>query len=115
MVAGFVGDGAVVPAEVVSADGAGATVRVHGVEARVRAGAGRAPGPGAVCLRAEDLILADGGIAARVSRVTYQGGHYRLEAMPEAGGPALVLRTPAPVAPGTAVRVALRDGWLIPG
>ena len=116
MVAGFVGGGAVVPAEVVEAGAGTARVRVHGVEARVRAAAGRAPGPGAgtVCLRADDLTLAEAGIPARVRRATYQGGHYRLEAVPEAGGPALVLRAPAPAAVGTQVRVALRDGWLIP-
>jgi iron(III) transport system ATP-binding protein len=114
MVAGFVGGGAVVPAEILEAGAGSARVRVHGVEARVRSAAGRGPGPGTVCLRADDLALAEDGIAARVRRATYQGGHYRLEVAPEAGGPALVLRASASVAVGTAVHVALRDGWLIP-
>ena len=120
MVAGFIGRGAVVPGKVLEAERSGkAAVELLGVRATLRAPKGTIPGPAQVLLRPEGLQPAtNGGLAVTVRRVTYQGAQNELELAP-AALPDVTLRwLAAPgVTPrsGTTLRLALTDGWVIPG
>ncbi len=77
-------------------------------------------GPGQVCVRAGDLaIVSDGqdGLAATLRRLVYQGGHFHADiVLDQHPGLALALTLPEPaaLAAGDAVRIAVRDGWLLP-
>jgi len=121
-VAGFIGEGMVLPATVLSAPQAGrCRVDVLGLEAVVRCRPGQPVTDGAkLCLRARDIGLAaagQDGLAAVVERLSYQGGHFRLEARPACAGDILLhldANEPAPAAPGDTVRIAIHDGWVIP-
>ncbi|NYZ11656.1 ABC transporter ATP-binding protein [Azospirillum sp. RWY-5-1] len=118
MVAGFVGQGALVPATVTGPATHGrAPVRLLGVDAVLRVRPGEEPGEALVCLRPEDLEPApDGPLEVRIARAAYKGGFVLVEAVPAGGGPRLVLRLPGhthPVA-GESLRLAIRDGWVVP-
>ena len=111
-----------VPAEAIEPRGAGlATARLFGVAAGLRCAPDQAAVAGAqVCLKARDLKLAEAGedaIAATVSRLVYRGGHFRLEAEVNAS-PGTMLRLevgePCSLAPGDAIGIAVRDGWVLP-
>jgi len=104
MVAGFVGRGAVVAAEV--ADG---RARVGGYGFAVRGEAG-----GRVLLRPEALALAETGIAATVTAVTYTGPSYELQLAIAGTGETLVVDSREPVSIGTAVHVTVGDAWVVP-
>jgi iron(III) transport system ATP-binding protein len=114
MVAAFVGRGAVVPAEVLGAGLRGTRVRVFGSVAEVR---GNGPaGPALLCLRPEDLALAEqgeSGFAARVAGGAYEGAVWRVRAAPHAA-PATSLTLELPARPEGDIRVRICDGWLLP-
>ena len=121
-VAGFIGDGMVLPATVLSPPQAGrCRIEVLGIEAVARCRQDQpVTSQAKVCLRARDIGLAraeQDGFKARVERLTYQGGHFRLEARP-AASPERLLHLdaiePAPVQAGDAISIAIRDGWVIP-
>ena len=115
-VAGFVGRGAVLPCTVEAAAGGQARARLLGAEFALRAAPECRPGPAVAVLRPEDLSLGGAGVPVRIARATYRGGHYEVEALPEAGGPALALDIAArPPRPGETAHVAIRDGWVVPG
>ena len=119
MAAGFVGQGAVVEGTVDGPSAQGRVrVRLFGADALVRCRPGQPVGPALVCLRPEDLEPApDGPIAATVVRAAYKGGFVLVEAEPQAApGVRLLLRVTgdAQVAPGEALRLAVRDGWVVP-
>jgi hypothetical protein len=57
------------------------------------------------------------GIGARVVRVVYQGGHFRVEAQLDHAEGVLVhlaAAEPCPLAPGDAIRIGIDDGWVLP-
>jgi len=121
-VAGFIGDGMILPGQVLSGpQGGRCKVEVLGVEAVVRCRPDQpASGPAQICLRARDFaVAADNGaaIAARVDRLAYQGGHFRMEVRPVASND-LVLHLdapePAPAGPGEVIGLTISDGWVIP-
>ncbi|SEG34531.1 ABC transporter ATP-binding protein [Bosea lathyri] len=121
-VAGFIGDGMVLPATVLSGPDAGrCKVRVLGVEAVVRCRPDQTAGDNAkICLRARDIGIAAAngtGIAAHVERLSYQGGFFRMEARPVAN-PNMLLHLdvpePTPAEPGGTITLAISDGWVIP-
>ena len=121
MVARFIGEGMVVPADLREAAAGRGTARVLGLNLPVRCRPDQRPRPDAkACLRSRDLLfVADGepGIRAAVRRVTYQGGFFRIEAAPDADpGLLLTLEAPEPFArqPGEAVRIGVGSGWIIP-
>jgi iron(III) transport system ATP-binding protein len=120
MVAGFIGEGAVVPARVIAMAGAGrCRVALFGAEATVRCAAGTAEGPALLNLRPEGLALAaDGaGIACRVRSAVYRGGAVALALVPAAGPDSvltLILPPAGAPAPDSAVSVAIADGWVLP-
>ena len=116
MVAEFVGRGIVVPAEIV-ADAVGSTcaARLFGVDVGVRCAQGqKATASGLVCLRPRDLrktIAGEPGIPCRVTRATYQGGYFRVEAKPEAAsGVPLVIHESDGIRLDRAIDLGRRDG-----
>jgi iron(III) transport system ATP-binding protein len=123
MVAGFIGQTSIVPGAVLDgrADGR-ARVRLFGHEVVLRAAATQRPTPAAsICLRPEDMRVAaigSAGFPARVRRITYRGGTFALEAVPEGAGEDVVLRliVPETQRPDADARIAIdvRDGWIIP-
>jgi iron(III) transport system ATP-binding protein len=120
VVSRFVGGGAVVRGEVTTTYANGhAAVALFGREWQVRSAPGQASGPAEVCLRPEDVRLADRdtGFAARVARVLYQGGRSVVEATPIDDPDttlSLLLQSGEGCAPGTTLHLALADGWVIP-
>ncbi|MFI5014651.1 MAG: ABC transporter ATP-binding protein [Hyphomicrobiales bacterium] len=122
MIASFIGGGMVLDSEVREGDGEGrCVVRVLGVDFKARCGARRPPGesvklavyPSALTVSRRD----EPGIACRILRAIYQGGHYRVEVAPEtAPQTRIVMHVSEPAQPtkGEAIRVAIGDGWVIP-
>lgn len=119
MVAGFIGQGAIVPGHVSSLlrDGRCAAT-VLGRDFVLRCAPGQKPGAVQVCLRPEDLSLApEGSIQGRALRLTYKGGVTAVDIAPEADPDArlqLTLLDKRAPAKGEAVRLTLQDGWVIP-
>ena len=113
----FVGDGRVVDCTVVAAGGSGTSrIVLVGCGASVRAAAD-SPGAGKarLCLRPGDLRIGEDGFEARVVSSRFAGSHATLAVTPLADpGVALAVAHPGPVAEGTAVRVRIADGWLLP-
>jgi iron(III) transport system ATP-binding protein len=122
MVGRFVGRGAVLPGRVLESPAGGrCRVELLGIAARLRARSDQQPGPVAVCLRSEDVRLADGApgaVAAVVRRAVYEGGRTALELEPVGAPPGtrLTLLTGELGGPpaGQTVRVAIEDGWVLP-
>ncbi|GGF21632.1 spermidine/putrescine ABC transporter ATP-binding protein [Aliidongia dinghuensis] len=118
-VADFIGRGGVVAATVPQrADQGRALIEIAGHRAFVRAVPEQAAGRALVCLRPEDLALADDGLPARCRRARYQGGEWLVDVTVEGqeGRPLQLLAKPGTVPePGTPVRVRISDGWVIPG
>ncbi len=121
MVAGFIGNGLIVPGEVRDANAGRAMARVFGVDVPVRCRPDQKLAAAAkLCLRSRDLVLAPPGpgtIPCRVRRSVYQGGYSRVEIAPEAM-PDLTLEVHQPegdpVNSGDAVGVRIAGGWVIP-
>jgi iron(III) transport system ATP-binding protein len=121
-VAGFIGEGMVVPVDVNAVHGDGTcSTNLFGHSVRMRCAAAQRPTAAArACLRASDLrIVAPDGAGVRVSvaRAIYQGGFFRLETHVEAQpGLLLHLTAPEPFActPGAALALQVADGWVIP-
>jgi iron(III) transport system ATP-binding protein len=121
MVARFVGKGGLAAVRVAAAPQGGHTrISLLGYAAVARCPPGQAAGPALLCLRPEDLRLAqpnEAGFAATVKRTLYQGGANAVELVPE-GQPEVVLLMSAPpeadFPAGKAVRLALVDGWVVP-
>jgi len=119
MVARFIGQGSVVPAEAVEpVNGNACRVRLFGKEAVVRTGKRPAGGAVKVSLRPEHLVLNGGsGIPGRVTRAVYKGGVTALTIASESDPEAVFrLSVADSVAPrtGDRVSVAVRDGWVLP-
>jgi iron(III) transport system ATP-binding protein len=118
MVARFVGRGMIVPVEARGQQGNRVMVDLWGTRIAVR-GTPR-PGRLPLCLRAEDLVMTAtntaNAIPGRVVNATYQGAATLLTIKPDASDD-MELRVEhagALPAPGAAVAVAVRDGWIIP-
>jgi iron(III) transport system ATP-binding protein len=121
MVAQFIGGRTLVPAEVRSANGEGrCMVRVFGIDIGARCRAGQPLADAKLSLSPRELGLAtkdDAGILARVRRVVYQGGYFKVEASPDAAPDLrIVVQVPEAARPqeGEAVSITVRDGWVIP-
>ena len=120
-VAKFIGEGMVVPAEVIAAHGDGTCeAQVFGSRLRLRCHRSQEVGSTSACLRASALRIVpeDGtGFRARVTGMTYQGGHFRVDAgiaeQPDVTFH-LTVAEPTTVAPGADINVAVDDGWVIP-
>lgn len=122
-VARFIGEGIVVPVEVLAAGGDGACeADLFGYRVHLRCARANRPSRSTqACLRAAALrLVAPGapGVAARVDATIYQGGHFRIEARLVAKPDMLLhLTVPEPCAleSGAAINLAVDDGWVIPG
>jgi len=122
MVAGFVGQGMVLPIDILDTCRAGSCpVRIFGFEARMRCQPGTGARAGAkACLRAEELAFSnDGisGISGTVRRLIYQGGYFRADFHPDLSPETsleITVPEPATVDAGARMRVVVRGGWIIP-
>ena len=127
----FVGNGAVVRSEVTEVFANGhAIVSLFGARSRMRAAEGQRKGPADVCVRPEDILIvgegdarrAEGGVEAAgfdavVTRSLYQGGRTIVEVAPVPDASAILslsLRPDEARSPGTRIRLAIVDGWVIP-
>jgi iron(III) transport system ATP-binding protein len=93
-----------------------ALLRLGGAAVEARCAPQARPGPALALLRPEALALdAQGPLAARVLQATYRGPTVEIEAEIHAAGRVRFDADPdrAP-APGDAVRLSLRDAWVIP-
>ena len=119
MVAGFIGAGMVLDAEVVGHENGALLVEALGTRFPAR-GTGRAGQKRSLCLRPGDLHLIEGtssGFPAQLTEMRYQGATTILTVRPQAdsGGPELRIDHRGPVpAHGAAVRVSVGDAWVIP-
>ena len=122
MVAGFIGHGSVVEAEVLSAAVDGhCAARVFGVEGTLRCAEGQRPAKSApIFLRPENLAIVgddQAGVAATVRRITYQGGRFLVEAVPALRPETslvLILPEPMTLAEGSSLTLRIDGGWVIP-
>jgi iron(III) transport system ATP-binding protein len=121
IVASFIGEGMVVPVEILSMEDDRCDVSLFGYRMRMRhAKSERRHGAARACLRASALRIVDptvAGMQARVASTIYRGGHFRVEAHVEANPDLLLhvtLPEPCSVAPGTIINLAVDDGWVIP-
>ena len=121
-VAKFIGEGMVVPVEVMAVHGDGTCdVGMFGHRMRMRCSGAQRLAAASACLRASALrIVAPGtrGLRARVTSTIYQGGHFRVEASVEERSEAtlhLTVPEPCDVVTGAVIELAIEDGWVIPG
>lgn len=107
-VAGFIGEGSVVPVSGAAASADGMEVTLLGQRVAVKTDSNA---PTLSCVRPENIILGDdGAFRARVERCTYLGGSYRLRLRCE-DGTELVARSPRRHAPGEVVGLTITLPW----
>jgi len=116
MVADFVGRGMVVSLDAAVAGRAGSVEgRLWGEPIHLRSARSGTASMRA-CLRPEGLALGQSGIAAKVERAVFEGAatilHCRVDRAPDVL--LRVLDRAAPPAEGSAVRISVNDGWLLP-
>jgi iron(III) transport system ATP-binding protein len=122
MIARFIGQGCVFPAEVTSAAEDGTCMaRVLGKDVRLRCGPGQKPARDAlICLRPADLRLSSasaGAIPGRVRRRIYQGGFSRLDISAEADpnvGFVVLHPDGSAIEVGDAIGIEIAGGWVVP-
>ena len=121
-VARFIGDGMVVPVTHVTRDGnTSCTADVFGCRTPMRCEPGQPLARvGHACLRESALRIVDadaGGVRARVRAIVYQGGHFRVDATPDAAADVafhFMAGEPSALRVGDAIALAIDDGWMIP-
>lgn len=120
MVAGFIAQGMVLPAKVVSAEqNENCKVEILGQEAVFRCMTGQPIVADAqICIRSRDIELSeDAGIAVIVKRSIYRGGGIRIEAHPE-NDPSIELSFDVAdrdvLTPGQKLNIKIKSGWVIP-
>ena len=120
MVASFIAQGMVLPAEILSVNGSGACeALVLGQKVRMRCRADEVVRKNAqICVREDDLeLVKQGGFAIRVKRAVYQGGGSRIEAVAEQA-PELNLHfsltDPARLVADEQAWLIIRSGWVLP-
>jgi iron(III) transport system ATP-binding protein len=121
-VAGFIGEGMVVPVEVRAVHGEGTCeAELFGHRVRMRcAPSQQVTRASSACLRASDLRMVEAGVTGlrvRVDRAVYQGGFFRLETHLDAKPDVLFhlsVREPFEVTADAALTLQVADGWVIP-
>lgn len=122
MVASFIAGGMVLSASVLSnEEGGSCRVRVLGQEVKMRCREGEAIREGAkICCRAPQIELIEdqtGGIAGQVERISYMGGHSRVEFIPEAEPTLIIsfeLGDEISLVEGQRIAIRIKSGWVIP-
>lgn len=111
-VAEFVGRGTVLPVQAVATRGEALEAEVLGARVTVQAEPERGHAPVShVCLRPENLSIAEtGDLRGKVSRITYMGGKYLLEAI-SACGARLFVETRARFEIGAQLGLAISSPW----
>lgn len=112
-VARFVGRGALVSGVVSAAAGGKATVAAGGGVFTARANSDRL-GPAKILLRPEGLALDGGGLQATVLDAVYRGPVFEARLALATSGEVLVADSSRPLRIGEAVRLAVRDAWVVP-
>ena len=115
MVARFVGQGRLVPVDVLGPSGGGCVaVRLAG--RRLALPGEAAAGPAWLCLRPGDLGEAADGLPATVTGSRFQGGGHlvsaRLDGLPDGGG--IEFRSATARAPGEVAWLRVASGWVMP-
>lgn len=107
-VAGFIGEGSVLPVTSTEPTEDGVEVTLLGQRILVNS---RDTNPTLTCVRPENISLSEtGAVRARVERCTYMGGQYRLRLRTESGAD-LVARSDSRHAPGEPVGLNLKTPW----
>lgn len=127
MVASFIGEGFVLPADDVRPDRNGmAAATLFGKQVSVRSPmSGRSRASAKLSFHPRDLQLASGStpgnaentISGRATRMVYRGGYIQLDVAPDAAPHArlsLNVAEPSGLNPGDPVSVRIADGWVIP-
>ncbi|WP_245444992.1 ABC transporter ATP-binding protein [Pseudaminobacter soli (ex Li et al. 2025)] len=112
-VAGFVGRGAIVSAQVLGHRDGMAEVEVTGLRIAART-ADTKSGPARILLRPEALALSHAGLRAVVKSSTYRGPVHELRLSLETGEE-ILLDDPQARGIGEHVHVAISDAWVVPG
>ena len=107
-VAGFVGEGTVLPIEDVTHADTGAEARLLGEKISIHTDSLR---PNMICLRPEDIRIAEtGNLRSQVARSTYLGGRYRLT-LQLPNGMQVVAESRQRYADGTQLGVSIDAPW----
>lgn len=120
MVASFIAQGMVLPAEILSVNGSGSCeALVLGERVRLRCCADEVVRKDAqICVREDDLeMVKEGGFTVRVKRSVYQGGASRIEAVAEQAPEFDLhfnLADPLHLAADDTARLTIRSGWVLP-
>ncbi len=121
MVARFIGQGMVLPANVLKVRQAGhCTVDLFGEKITLRCAPDAKPGPAGICLKSNALAILEAskpGLAGTVRHLVYRGGYSRAEISLDAA-PDETVSVDVPeggaMEAGQAVRIGIGDGWVIP-
>jgi iron(III) transport system ATP-binding protein len=122
-IARFIGEGMVIDAEATGTPSSGRVkVRMLGITAQLRCSfLPRAGERLQVCIRAADVSIAPENdhnlIRCRISRLTYLGGHFRAEVIPDALPETIIridLPEPCPFNAGDPITIRINDGWVLP-
>jgi len=121
MVARFIGQGMVVPAQIRSVKGDGfCKVEILGRKARLRCAAGTRPGPASICLKSNALTInakSKTTITGTITYLIYRGGYRRADVLLD-GAENINISVDVPegvaVETGQAVAIGIGDGWVIP-
>ncbi len=122
-IARFIGEGMVFDAEALGAASKGrCQVRFLGTTATLRCSSLPCIGEKLqVCIRAPDIHTAPNNdtnaLTCRISRLTYLGGHFRAEAIPDTFAGEIIrldLTEPCPVNVGDPIAITINDGWVLP-
>nr|WP_251363705.1 ABC transporter ATP-binding protein [Epibacterium ulvae] len=107
-VAGFVGEGTVLPISEVARDDACVTAKLFGAKIAIQTDS---PNPDLICLRPENIEISEtGDIRAIVQRSTYLGGRYRLT-LEASSGAQLIAESRAHFPVGTQLGVSVHAPW----
>ncbi|MBS9719378.1 ABC transporter ATP-binding protein [Tianweitania sp. BSSL-BM11] len=112
-VARFVGRGAIVPTFAWDSDQTQSRVQIGGHTIVARS-SGVPEGAVNVLLRPEGLALADDGVPGTVLASTYRGPVHELRIKLAKDGGEVTVDHRTAIAPGTVVKIAVQDAWIIP-
>jgi len=112
-VAGFIGRGVVLDAEVTATASGRATLRLSN-DLHIEARAGNAKlGPAQVLLRPGDLRLDPSGVSGRVLACAYRGDHWEAHVQADRLAKPLILKVPQRALPRETLRLAVSGGWVL--
>ncbi len=113
-VAGFIGRGVVLQAEVMVTAPGRAVLRLSpGLQVDARAESAK-PGPAQVLLRPSDLRLDASGVSGRVLTCAYRGDHWEARVQVDTVAQPLLLSLWQRAAPGDVLTLAVSGGWVLP-